>query len=337
MEYQCFLSIWLNYTSTSTIHGLPGAGGQAHIAFRRSRREVIGLLINTGILQRNNKWQIPLDSYGDISSQELTFYENPPHIRRAGECRIPSQSQSSPRRYPLWQRSVIQISRGSRPFQAILVLRDINDKFHARVICVRELSRLPISARSTLINSRNRTVYLETRAGTFDDIPCPGPTAVIPEEPGPSGSYIGRGRSRPQPSTDASWANLRRRLSGAECQRTRRSKIATYRRILRDPGLRSLLLSCFGERCQVRGCEYTDTLPSAVRQHVLVVHHIHELARGGTDDPYNLSVICANHHALCHYAPGAYIEPIIRSDDVLINYQGGAFVIERNLNPLRRR
>ena len=333
MRFTRLLVIWLNHTSTASLLGLPPAGGQRHVAFGRSGRTVRQFLQGSGVVKRVNQWQLPVESYGDIPSSIIRIYENPSHLRRPRECRLAGQSLLSPERYLLWERAVIHIRRGSRPMQAIVIFRDSGNCFRVRVLALSDLHRLPTDIGSEILRFRSGDGHLITDSGEFVDISCPDTRADVVTETGVSGSSMGSRPSRPLPRGEEDWSSLRGLLEAPENEPPER-RVGVYKRILRRRGVRDLVLRCFGERCQVRGCEFTKSLPQDVRRHVLMVHHLRSLAQGGTDRPYNLSVVCANHHALCHNAPSVHIEEIGNGDDVVVLFDGGSFLIERNLSAL---
>lgn len=337
ITFQAAFWIWRNHTSAATILGLPAAGGQAHIAFGRCEPEIQQFFDGTSIQKIGDQWSFRVVRYGDIPRWQLAFYVNPPTLQRPRECRIPSQSLVSSRAYPLWRRVVTAIPRGSLPRHLILFLRDSANRFHARVITANHLHHLPAPLQRAIISShgRTQTQHVWVRRGIFHDLVCPSPRpAPAPAEIIPSGSNVGAGRSRPRPATAPDWRRLSRLLGpvGRIAQPRATHRI---RRVLQRRSVRDLVLRCFGARCQARGCEFTSALPEQIRDCVLHVHHVRELGRGGEDSPYNLSVLCANHHALCHRAPAVRSIFNPHNDNILITYRGGSFLIERALQPLR--
>lgn len=56
----------------------------------------------------------------------------------------------------------------------------------------------------------------------------------------------------------------------------------------------------FGCQCMMEGCGLT--FQTANRQPYIEVHHIVPLFDGGEDGVWNLSVLCAHHHRMAHFA-----------------------------------
>lgn len=68
---------------------------------------------------------------------------------------------------------------------------------------------------------------------------------------------------------------------------------------------------CFGTRCMVEECSNHFTKPNG--EDYIEVHHLVPLHRGGEDALWNLSVVCAHHHRLLHFAN--------QSDQRTLDYQ----------------
>jgi len=68
---------------------------------------------------------------------------------------------------------------------------------------------------------------------------------------------------------------------------------------------------------------------------MLDVHHIHAVSEGGSDAPTNLTVVCANHHCLIERLSGVEVIQSDETDDLVVSYRTGAFLIERDLSRLR--
>jgi len=98
-----------------------------------------------------------------------------------------------------------------------------------------------------------------------------------------------------------------------------------------------MALSCFGAKCQVRGCPFTSLVAVDLLPLVVEVHHLRAVAGGGSDSLFNLSVLCANHQRLVERVPGRRLIETDVTDDVLIRYNNGAILIERDLSVLRER
>lgn len=96
-------------------------------------------------------------------------------------------------------------------------------------------------------------------------------------------------------------------------RRLRRVPKAERRRRLyagweRDPNLRSIALAAWGATCQVTGCTFLVGIPAHIRSNMVDVHHLNHVAKGGTDSPLNICVLCVVHHQLIHRAPTSVLQ-----------------------------
>jgi len=128
------------------------------------------------------------------------------------------------------------------------------------------------------------------------------------------------------------WKALRAILDEAEGAPPKQRR-QRYARIARDPRLSSLLKRCFGATCQVEACTLLTGIPSRFHARCTEVHHLEAIARGGRSTPYNLVVICANHHRLVHRDPSARVTAV-GPNRVEIETQAGLVVIRRNISKL---
>lgn len=341
MQFKSVFWVWLNATSAASLVGDKSiSGGALHVAFREPTgqqvAQVAQFFAGTRVQKVGSQWTFGVEAYGDIAARDLFIWQNAKNLQRQ-EFRIPRQSPRSQNAYPLWTRLAVRIARQSQPIQVIVILRDTADHFHVRLLGVGDMGRFsPSVARRILAARSDGQVHLYVGRGSFDDLPCPPPTQQsLRVEEGTSGSVVGDvPAAQPKPPGDTDWArvlNFVRRVD----DRPRVRKIQQIERRLRDREVRSAALLCFGERCQARGCPFTATLPPELMTYVLEVHHVKGVARGGSDLPINLTVLCANHHRLAELAPNAKAVEVPGTDDVLITYEGGAFLIERDLTPLR--
>lgn len=62
----------------------------------------------------------------------------------------------------------------------------------------------------------------------------------------------------------------------------------------------TLALNRFGSSCLCEGCENKFTKPDGFQY--IEVHHVIPLCDGGEDALWNLSVLCAHHHRMAHFA-----------------------------------
>ena len=339
INFDALFWIWLNPTSAGALVGDAIAGGQTHVAFGRSGDDLDAFMPGQVSSTGGRGWQIPLEAYGDIRPYVLTIAEMAPGRERAGECRLTGQAPNSDDAYPLWSRVVTPIPPRSRARQLFLVLREqITGRFHARVLESNDLHRLPDEVvRFVLEAHGSRGQHVAHLTGVFEDLSTPAqPTTPPSVGEHPSGSVEGGGISAPAPLAASSWEGLARRVQKIEQQSARfaRRYMRAWRYV-RDRRVRNLALTCFGARCQVRGCVFTAGLSEDHTLYVLEVHHLQAVARGGADTPFNLSVLCANHHRLCERLPGARALDASGTDDIVVVHDSGSFLIERDLDALR--
>ncbi len=322
LNFQSLFGIWISRTSSAVMIGdAVIAGGQAHIAFGRSGDEIRSFLAGTNIIQAGQRWQLPIESQTGIASRELPLYENPSTNQRLVECRIPSQRPNSRLVYPLWQKVVRLLPEDAPPEQLLLILRD-KKQFHIRVLEVGDLSsHLPLAAVQFFIENRRRTAEHHFKGtGVFSE------SSWLPLPPTPI--------TRPKKVRKIDIKGLAdyvRQVRDAPRQ-TRVNAIETK---LRDSRVRDLSLLCFGARCQVKGCRMTRGLSPQEVELVLEAHHLLAVAKGGSDSLFNLTVLCANHHRLCERLPSIRAQTLTDTDDVLMTYDNGSFLIERDLKELK--
>lgn len=116
----------------------------------------------------------------------------------------------------------------------------------------------------------------------------------------------------------------------ADTPAQRRMRYASY---LERAPVSQLFKELFGDGCQVENCEFTrDSIPE-VNKYVTEVHHLEHLSAGGSNEPLNLSVLCANHHSLFHRDPLARIVSQT-SEEVVVETTTGTQRIVRDLAAL---
>lgn len=106
-----------------------------------------------------------------------------------------------------------------------------------------------------------------------------------------------------------------------------------YKRWERTPNLRRILMQVWPAECQVVGCQSAVGLSEVLKDKILDVHHIDHIARGGSDSPINLCLICASHHALIHRALSSNYRSN-SSNQVTMAINGITIVIKRNIHDL---
>jgi hypothetical protein len=335
ITYNALLWIWLNPTSAAAMTGGTIAGGQAHIAFGRSGSQVQAFFQDSLVGKNGREWSFTLEPYANIPQHTLRLVENSPHARRAGECRIPSQSPRSREAYPLWKHAVVPIPRNSRPRQLLLLLRDIDARFHIRLLDVHDLHRLPDDAAKSLLSGRDgNSGHVLVARGDFREVAPTAPTEKEVLDEAVIEVIRGSVRTKTQPDNEM-WDRFAAYVRQVK-QEPRRRGLLLLRRLLRDSRVRDIALQCFGKQCQVRGCTFTVSLRDELLPLVLEVHHLKSVGRGGSDSLFNLAVLCANHHRLFEGLPVKLVQSD-NTDDVIVKTDDDSFLIERDLESLRRR
>ncbi len=143
---------------------------------------------------------------------------------------------------------------------------------------------------------RARVPERRTRQARLREI-APGVLEVLVEGPGFD-----------EISDDSIPPSLRGKVRAMRAQRDRTRLKRAFRMWERDPGLRHWILRVWGPACQVEGCGSAREVPGELLAAVAEVHHLTHVSRGGSDDPLNLSVLCANHHRLIHRAGESEVE-----------------------------
>lgn len=118
-----------------------------------------------------------------------------------------------------------------------------------------------------------------------------------------------------------SFKKLLKRLSMLSSQpaKIRRQKyIETFNNRINS----NLIKEVFGINCQVENCEYTSNENRVLMNFMSEVHHLEHLASGGTNSPFNLAILCSNHHSILHRDATAKIINL-RGDNVQISYFHG--------------
>lgn len=108
-----------------------------------------------------------------------------------------------------------------------------------------------------------------------------------------------------------------------------------YDVIIRQRINSDLVKKCFGHKCQVENCEFLANVSEELYMFLSEVHHLEHLGVSGDNSPYNLAILCANHHAIFHRDKTAKVEKI-EGDHMLISYNKGQkkVWIRRNLSLL---
>ena len=149
MRVEAVLCFWLGSLDSRVAAGSSDVGGTHDIRFC-SRGEQVRDFTGTDPDQ-NGRWHLSLQPYpeANIDRYELTISEY--GGAREGECALPAQFAGSGSEYPLWQRAVRPYRReGTTPREAIVLLRDESDGFHARIVRREHVAQFPQSVRNVL-------------------------------------------------------------------------------------------------------------------------------------------------------------------------------------------
>lgn len=90
---------------------------------------------------------------------------------------------------------------------------------------------------------------------------------------------------------------IKQAIAGENNLEKREYLIETY---ARDRGWVRLAKETFGDKCMCDNCANSFVKPNG--ENYIEVHHITPLHEGGEDSIWNLSVVCAHHHRMAHFA-----------------------------------
>lgn len=91
--------------------------------------------------------------------------------------------------------------------------------------------------------------------------------------------------------------SIRAAIESEKHSEKREYMVETY---ARNTGWKKLAKQTFGEYCMCENC--ANTFIKADGKPYIEVHHIVPLHKGGEDGIWNLSVLCAHHHRMAHFA-----------------------------------
>jgi hypothetical protein len=142
MRVKSVFTFWLGSLDTHVLLGLE-SGGTHDVRFCKVEDQIERFTGQTR--DTDNGWDLPLQSYpeADIGPFDLRLVRYTGVVRE-GECAIPMQYGGTPTAYPLWSRTVRAIDPGSPPMDAIVLLRDEEDQYHARVLRSSGVSGAPV-------------------------------------------------------------------------------------------------------------------------------------------------------------------------------------------------
>lgn len=302
MRIRRVLCFWLGPLDTRVAAGSGDVGGTHDIRFcsvGHLVRQFVGVEPDA-----EGNWRIELEPYpeGRIGPYELRIAEY--GGVRAGECALPTQYAGSGKEYSLWAKSVRSLPVAmSEPKDAIMLVKDADARYHARVVRREDLEELP-DFMFAVLREFDQCGRLIDAPGDFDlvDMPTLHPGA----EPA---FYV-------------------QNTVGAEdeVQRVLNMPGAAGTETARERGRRSRPLAESVKRLYAFKCQLCDgTIP---RIHIgggryyVEVHHLEGLAEVSSgrraagvtqetselelDRASNIAVLCPHHHALMHHGGGGF-------------------------------
>ena len=111
------------------------------------------------------------------------------------------------------------------------------------------------------------------------------------------GSYT-LARPDPFPNEIENRKEITRLLAALDCHPEKREYV--FETFVRNPLWARKAKEAFGEACMLIGC--TLAFKKEDGNQYVEVHHIKPLHEGGTDGVWNLSILCAHHHRMAHFA-----------------------------------
>jgi len=149
MKPKLILCFWLGSLDSRVAAGHNNVGGTHDIrlcSVGEAVRKFVGRAPDS-----TGRWKIKLETYPEvgISDYKLTIAEY--SGTREGECALPGQFKGSSNEYPLWAKLVRPYrSASTKPREAILLLKDVNGKYHARMLHRENVPRIPTFMRRIL-------------------------------------------------------------------------------------------------------------------------------------------------------------------------------------------
>jgi hypothetical protein len=118
----------------------------------------------------NGDWKVQLEPYAEanLPAFEITLsrYTN---VVREGECAMPAQYAGTPTAYPLWAKVVREIQPGALARDAIVLVRDDEDRYHGRVLPRESVTRTaPVFIRAHFGERDECGKTIPTRPGQHD-------------------------------------------------------------------------------------------------------------------------------------------------------------------------
>jgi len=299
MLARALFAFWLGRLDTQVATGeLPSGVGTRDIRFCSVGDKLRAFLANRAA--NGQHWRLTLEHYpqAGIPQWVLPITE---YRFRGRECALPGQSPTSQRpylAYPLWRMRVRLLSSSERPKDCILLIRDDQNRFHARVVRWEELESMPEIIRGFLTSRNECGDVLELPQGIrLVDMPIKGvnveevPFVAVP--------------------TDETLQEKLERL--ARLGSRSGSRVSVAERRARSRQLAEELKTLYDFRCQLCGGDMPRIDMGGGRYYV-EVHHLQGLAEAGSypnddqeassldlDSFLNVIVLCPFHHRLLHF------------------------------------
>lgn len=305
MKPKLILCFWLGSLDSRVAAGHNNVGGTHDIRLCSVGEEVRKFVGRAP--DSSGRWKIKLEAYPEagIGEYRLTIAEYTG--TREGECALPGQFKGSGNEYPLWAKLVRPYrSAATKPRDAILLLKDVNGKYHARMLHRENVPKLPTFMRSILA--------LLDKCGQLISVPKNYVLNDLPfdaSDPGDLPFAVRR-------------ASLDRKK---EVKRILKMKGATGKESIALRHRRSRQLAEELKRLYNYNCQICDG--SIPRIHIggeryyVEVHHIKGFAEvdsrkgkiGPTqeasdillDKAENIVVVCPHHHMVLHYSCGGFL------------------------------
>ncbi len=302
MRPRLMLCFWLGSLDSRVAAGQTSVGGTHDIRFCSVGDEV-RRFVDSGP-NPDGQWQMGIEPYPEAGLRAYQMVIVEYGGRRRGECALPTQFGGSGREYPLWRRVVRPYrSSSTAPREAIVLVKDIADRYHARVIRREHLPELPLFMRNVL-EQFDQCGRLIRVPGTYELIDFPVIDSRYDDPP----LVIRRAVANQTKQVDRI-----RRMRGAQGSQPSGVRHRRSRQLAEE------LKRLYGFRCQL--CD--GSIPSihiGGDRYYVEVHHIQGLAEvnqatrsvGPTQDASellldraeNIVVVCPHHHMVLHYAHG---------------------------------
>jgi predicted restriction endonuclease len=89
-----------------------------------------------------------------------------------------------------------------------------------------------------------------------------------------------------------------------------------------------MLKNKYNHKCQL--CGYSFHMDNG--DYYCEAHHIKELAKGGSQDPNNVIILCSNHHRQFHYAKDRITISELTDGEKIIEIDGQKYYMSANRN-----